>query len=81
MAQNSESNEERQPPKITQGGTAAMHLVSSTLVGMAMGYGIDLLTGTKPLFMIVMLFVGFAAGMYKLYQAMQVEQQNLSNKD
>lgn len=39
-----------------------IELVAGLGIGFAMGYGIDLLLGTKPVFMVVFLFLGLAAG-------------------
>ena len=39
-----------------------IELVVSMMVGAAMGWGLDWLLGTLPLFLIVMILFGFAAG-------------------
>lgn len=39
-----------------------VELVAGMAVGFAMGYGLDILLGTKPWLMVVFLFLGFAAG-------------------
>ena len=39
-----------------------IELVAGMAVGFAMGYGLDLLLGTKPWLMVVFLLLGFAAG-------------------
>jgi ATP synthase protein I len=45
-----------------QGVRAGVELVSGVLVGTAMGWGIDWLTGLSPLFLILFLVLGFVAG-------------------
>ncbi|QIE57070.1 F0F1 ATP synthase subunit I [Pikeienuella piscinae] len=44
------------------GWRMTIDLVTGVLVGAAMGWGIDSLLGTMPLFLIVMVLFGFAAG-------------------
>jgi ATP synthase protein I len=39
-----------------------IELVAGLLIGFAMGYGLDLLIGTTPLFMVIFIGLGFAAG-------------------
>jgi ATP synthase protein I len=39
-----------------------LELVVAAMVGAAMGWGLDALFGTLPLFLIVFIFLGFAAG-------------------
>lgn len=64
---------------------AASDLVAALLVGGFLGYWIDKALGTKPLFMIIMFFLGFAAGFLNIYRAQQQmdnelkEQQRLEN--
>lgn len=45
-----------------------LEFASGTLVGLGIGYGIDHLAGTKPLFMIIFLFLGFGAGILNVYR-------------
>lgn len=51
-----------------EGYSLATHFIMTTLVGCGLGWGVDSLTGTVPLFLIIGLFFGVAAGMYKLIQ-------------
>lgn len=48
---------------------AAIELVSALVVGGVLGYGIDHWLGTKPWGMIIMFFLGFAAGFLNIYRA------------
>lgn len=44
------------------GYTAGLNLLSSVLVGFFMGLGLDVLFGTKPLFILIFLVLGAVAG-------------------
>lgn len=48
---------------------AATDLVAALVVGGFLGYWLDRWLGTTPLFMIVMFFLGFAAGFLNIYRA------------
>lgn len=58
------------PPRAPSGKWAAagfgwrmtVDLVTGVFVGAAMGWGLDSLFGTKPVFLIIMIMFGFAAG-------------------
>jgi ATP synthase protein I len=52
---------------------AAISLLANVIVGGLMGYGIDVLAGTLPLFMIVMLFLGFAAGLRTVWKQLNAK--------
>jgi len=39
-----------------------IELVTGMLLGMAIGYGLDVLAGTLPIFLIIFSLMGFAAG-------------------
>lgn len=47
-------------------GTIGFHMVISTFVGLAMGYGIDHLLNTSPWFTIIFLILGIIAGFREL---------------
>ena len=47
-------------------GTIGFHMVISTCVGLAMGYGIDRLFNTSPWFTIIFLILGIIAGFREL---------------
>jgi len=46
-----------------------MEFVSGTIVGLGIGWGADRLFDTLPLFLIIGLLLGFAAGMMNVYRA------------
>lgn len=59
--------------KVTPTGGAlnlGINILSSILVGMALGYGLDVLFGTKPWLMVIFIFLGFAAGIRTVWKQM-----------
>lgn len=48
-----------------------MSMLANVFVAMAMGYGLDVWLGTKPLFLLLFIFLGFAAGMRGIWKQMQ----------
>jgi ATP synthase protein I len=53
-----------------------LELVVGGMVGAAMGWGLDVLLGTMPLFLIVFVLLGFAAGIRTVMRsAQEVERQ------
>ena len=62
---------ERKVGHVAQAGQAwrmVIDLVSGMGVGFALGYGIDYLAGTSPVFLVVFLLLGFAAGVRVMLQ-------------
>jgi len=53
----------------SKGYRLASEFVAGVLVGGLLGYGIDYLTGTLPLFLIVFLLLGFGAGILNMSRA------------
>ena len=59
-----------EPPKVAQdhhsmaqiGWRMVIELVSGLGIGAAMGYGLDVLFGTLPIFLVLLTLLGFAAG-------------------
>lgn len=43
-------------------------LLSALIVGVGIGWGLDKLLGTKPIMMILFIFLGGAAGIYNVYK-------------
>jgi ATP synthase protein I len=68
-----------QKPVADQGGTGfsganrafrlASEFVAAIIVGAGLGYGIDLIFGTKPWAMVILLLVGFAAGVLNVVRS------------
>lgn len=59
---------------------AGTDLVAALAVGGFLGYWIDRWLDTKPLFMIVMLFLGFAAGFLNIYRSQMGEDYKIGFK-
>lgn len=53
----------------SKGYRLASEFVAGVLVGGLLGYGIDYLTGTLPLFLIIFLLLGFGAGLLNMSRA------------
>lgn len=51
-------------------------LVSGVLVGAALGYFLDKLLGTQPIFLIILLFLGGAAGFLNVYRFVKNEERS-----
>ena len=49
-------------------GTIGTHMVVSTFVGLAIGYYLDKWLDTKPIMLLIFLFVGIAAGFKNVYE-------------
>jgi ATP synthase protein I len=60
---------------------AATDLVAALFVGGFLGYWLDRWLHTKPLFMIVMFFAGFAAGFLNIYRAQTGQDFNIGFKN
>lgn len=62
---------EKQPEKtlfkqLLEASSVGIHLVVSTFVGFAIGYGLDKLLGTSPYLTVIFLTVGIIAGFREL---------------
>jgi ATP synthase protein I len=62
---------EKQPEKtlfkqLLEASSVGIHLVVSTFVGLAIGYGLDKLFGTSPYLTIIFLIFGIIAGFREL---------------
>ena len=75
-AEKSQRTESQKPSASLQGATGyakgyrlASEFVAGTLVGGAIGYGIDWVFGTSPLGLIIFLLLGFGAGILNMARA------------
>ncbi len=60
----------RAPPKgLALGMRLAVEFVAGVAVGAGLGYGLDVLLGTRPWLMMVFLLLGGAAGVFNAYRA------------
>ena len=72
---NPEEQKESPVKGMGDGYSLGINLMTSVLVGTAMGYGLDKLFGTIPLFLLLFMCFGFAAGLRTIWQGL-----NQSNK-
>ena len=49
----------------------SLDLISSIIVGSLIGYGLDKIFSTKPVFFIIFLVLGIIAGFYSLFKTMK----------
>ena len=56
-----------QPRNFNSGYTVGLNLISSVIVGMAIGYGIDHFFDTKPAFFLLFMFLGIVAGFRSIW--------------
>ena len=78
------ANEARNKPPPTSLGVAfrfSTELVAGLLVGGGIGYGIDWLAGTKPIFLIVFFVLGAAAGIVNVWRAAKEINAEMAKKD
>jgi ATP synthase protein I len=54
---------------ISRGVRLGSEFIAAILVGWGIGYGLDLVLGTRPWLMLVMLMVGFAAGVLNVVRS------------
>ena len=59
-----------------------IELVAGLLIGFGIGYGLDYLFGTKPIFLILFIFLGFAAGVNVMIRsAKEIQAKQLAEQD
>lgn len=82
--------EARKPKPVAKGGKFAgagfgwrmtVDLVTGVCVGAAMGWGLDSLLGSKPLFLIVFILLGFAAGVRVMLKSAEEFQKDQARPD
>ena len=77
------------PPKAAQdhhsmaqiGWRMVIELVAGLGIGAAMGYGLDVLFGTLPVFLVVMTLLGFAAGVKTIIRSANEIQSGTTDSD
>ncbi|MCI5044872.1 MAG: AtpZ/AtpI family protein [Aquisalinus sp.] len=65
--------DEGQGTALGRGMKIASELLAALLVAGALGYGADQLFGTMPLFLLIGIFLGFAAGMRNVWLALGMD--------
>ena len=59
-----------------------IELVAGLLIGFGIGYGLDTVFGTKPIFLILFIFLGFAAGVNVMIRsAKEIQTKQLAEQD
>ena len=58
-----------------------VHLVVATFVGLAIGYVLDGLFGTKPWLLLIFLFLGIGTGFRDLFRMARVDDDNDEDDD
>jgi ATP synthase protein I len=59
-----------------------IELTAGVFIGFGLGYGLDLLFGTKPVFILIMTLFGFAAGVKTMMKsARELQKKELSDQD
>ncbi|MEM7546805.1 MAG: AtpZ/AtpI family protein [Pseudomonadota bacterium] len=80
----------RKPKPATKGGKYAaagfgwrmtVDLVTGIFVGAAMGWGLDSLFGTLPIFLIIFIMLGFAAGVRVMLKSAEEYQKDQARPD
>lgn len=69
-----EEDDQRSPRNMSGMGLGfriAIELISTVLVGVALGWALDQWLGTRPIFMVVFLFLGGAAGVMNVYRVVK----------
>ena len=62
--------EENRKNSGAKGFAAASHVISGILVGLGLGHGIDTVFGTEPWGIIILIPIGFIAGMLNMVRAL-----------
>lgn len=58
-----------------------IELVAGIVIGFGIGYGLDVLFGTRPLFLVLFIFAGFAAGIKTMLRsAKEVQARQLAQE-
>ena len=65
---------------MSMGWRMVIELVVSVMVGAAMGYGLDTLFGSLPLFLIVFVLLGFAAGVRTMMRSAEEMQRKAARR-
>jgi ATP synthase protein I len=64
-----------------QGWRMVIELVAGILIGFAVGYGLDSLFGTLPIFLVVFILLGFAAGVRTMMRtAKELQEERLADE-
>ena len=59
----------------------SLDFVASVIVGVLIGLGIDMLFNSKPIFFLIFLIFGIAAGFMNMYRSILILEKNKIHKD
>jgi ATP synthase protein I len=62
------------------GGSEAMDFISSVIAGLVLGLGLDWWLGTRPIFIVIGIVLGFVSGFYKLWGASAILEQQAEER-
>lgn len=62
--------------QLIEASSVGIHLVVSTFVGLAIGYGLDKLFGTSPYLTFIFLIIGIIAGFRELIRVAKKQEKN-----
>lgn len=62
--------------QLIEASSVGIHLVVSTFVGLAIGYGLDKLLGTSPYLTFIFLIIGIIAGFRELIRVAKKQEKN-----
>lgn len=62
--------------QLVEASSVGIHLVVSTFVGLAIGYGLDKLLGTSPYLTFIFLIIGIIAGFRELIRVAKKQEKN-----
>lgn len=71
IAQEKKRQQEERKNSGAKGLAAASHIVSGIIVGVALGYGLDVLAGIEPWGIIILTPIGFAGGMLNMVRSLE----------
>ena len=57
-----------------------IELVAGLLIGFGIGYGLDVLFGTRPIFLVLFILLGFAAGVNVMLRSAREVQEKLGHR-
>jgi ATP synthase protein I len=82
-AERKRADKDRKPPPTSLGIAFrfSTEMVAGLVVGGGLGYGIDWLAGTKPLFLIMFFVLGAAAGILNVVRAARELNAEMAKKD
>jgi ATP synthase protein I len=64
------------PAGLGYGSRLSVEIIASLLAGLGLGWAIDYFAGTRPLFMLVFMFVGLGVGIYNVMRLSRRQQED-----